>query len=223
MQTAMQAQSPALSELDRTMAPKFPRAGRIFLLICIPVVLAAIYYAPVLMSFGWHLMHGQAVEYRGLRVTVPWGWTADLSLMKEDFPANPQGITLEKPPKTLNIEARGPELIYVNLLLPGPIPETHNGASTTTAAATLDQQAAQWEQLFRDSHPAANFHLSVPVNSPGSAKCIEATPLNAVDGLTGGAALACVSEKDGWLASYAGLQRNVPLFFHVLSELKSRG
>ncbi|GGG91007.1 hypothetical protein [Silvibacterium dinghuense] len=203
----MSVGSETLSELDRTMAPRFPRAGRIFLLICIPIVFAAIYYAPVLMSLGWHIMHGQAVDYRGLRVSVPWGWTADLSAVKEDYPANPQGVTLEKPPKTLNIEARGPELMYINLLLPD-------------AHSTSTQQAAQWEELFRESHPASDFSLAVPANLPATAQCLQATPRQAQDGLHAGAAIACVSEKDGWLANYAGSQRNVPLFFQVLDGLK---
>src|SRR5580698_1602911 len=72
-----------MNELERTMPKRISRAGKIFALACIPLVFLAVYYAPMLTSLGWHLVHGKAIDYRGLRVEVPWGWTADLSLMKE--------------------------------------------------------------------------------------------------------------------------------------------
>ena len=188
-------------------ARSFTLRGKIFAALCIPLICFAVYYSPTLTSLGWHIIHGQAIDYRGLRVEVPWGWTADLSLMKEDFAANPQGITLQKPPKTLNIESRGPELIYINLLLP----DTHS---------TPQQQAAEWQNLFRGSHPTSDFNLAPPANPPAGADCIEATPRAASGDLPSGAALACISITQGWLANYAGTQNNVPLFLNVVSTLK---
>lgn len=192
-------------------AEKFTRSftlrGKIFAALCIPLIILAVYYSPTLTSLGWHTIHGKAIDYRGLHVEVPWGWTADLSLMKEDFPANPQGITLQKPPKTLNIESRGPELIYINLLLPDP-------------RSTSQQQAAEWKNLFLGSHPATDFSLAVPANAPAGADCIEATPRAASGDLPAGAALACVSITEGWLANYAGSKVHIPLFLKVVSTLK---
>lgn len=185
----------------------FTTRGKIFAALCIPIIVLAVYYSPTLTSFGWHVIHGRAIDYRGLHVDVPWGWTADLSLMKEDFPANPQGITIQKPPKTLNIEARGPELIYINLLLPD-------------ARSTPQQQSAEWKNLFLGSHPTTDFILDTPAGAPAGADCIEATPRTSTSGVPSGAALACVSTTQGWLANYAGTKLNVPLFLKVVSTLK---
>jgi hypothetical protein len=194
------------SELSST-AKGIPRIGKIFAVLCIPLVCLAVYYSPTLTSLGWHVLHGKAVDYRGLHVGVPWGWTADLSQMKEDFPANPQGITLQKPPKTLNIESRGPELIYINLLLPD-------------ARSTPQQQAAEWKSLFRGSHPATEFDVASAAGSPSGTDCLEATPRLASGSAPSGAALACISLQQGWLADYAGTRANVPLFLKVISGLK---
>ena len=197
----------AVTPRDITMPRTISRAGKGFALACIPLIILAVYYSPTLTSLGWHILHGKAIDYRGLRVEVPWGWTADLSLMKEDYPANPQGITLEKPPKTLNIESRGPELIYINLLLPD-------------ARSTPQQQAAEWQSLFRQSHPGAQFDVAPPQGFPASANCLEATPRANAPDVPQGAALACISLTGGWLANYAGSQRNVPLFRNVIAQLK---
>jgi hypothetical protein len=189
------------------MPKKISRAGKICAVLCIPIVCLAVYYSPALTSLGWHVIHGKAIDYRGLHVEVPWGWTADLSLMREDFPANPQGITLQKPPKTLNIEARGPELIYINLLLP-------DGRSTP------QQQAEEWKGLFRQSHPASDFDVAAPANFPAGIDCLEAAPRSAGSDAQTGAALACISLQGGWLADYAGSRGNVPLFLKVIAGLK---
>jgi hypothetical protein len=200
----------AVSELDRTIPKTVPLVGKAFVLLCIPLIVLAVYFSPILTSLGWHIVHGRAINYRGLHVDVPWGWTADMSILKEDFPANPQGITLQKPPKTLNIESRGPELIYINLLLPDD-------------RSTPQQQAAEWQSLFRQSHPVTVFNVGAPPDFPASADCLEATPRTTAKDLPSGAALACISLQGGWLANYAGSQSNVPLFRAVLGDLKPKG
>ena len=200
----------AVNELKRTVPKTIPTAGKLSVLLCIPLVLFAVYYSPALTSLGWHVLHGRAIDYRGLHVQVPWGWTADLSLAKEDYPANPQGITLQKPPKTLNIESRGPELMYFNLLLPD-------------ARSTPQQQAEEWKDLFRQSHPSPDFNVAAPANFPAGVDCLEATPRGAAGDDPAGAALACISLREGWLANFAGSQANVPLFLQVIGNLKPQG
>jgi hypothetical protein len=197
----------AAGKFEHTLPRTIPRAGKICAVLCIPLICLAVYYSPTLTSLGWHVMHGRAIEYRGLHVEVPWGWTADLSLMKEDYPANPQGITLQKPPKTLNIEARGPELIYINLLLPD-------------ARSTPQQQAAEWKSLFRQSHSGSEFAVGAPADFPAGTDCLEATPRSTATDVPSGAALACISLQGGWLASYAGTQNNIALFRQVVGKLK---
>lgn len=108
------------SPLHASISKKMTRNAWLLIGLCVPVICLAVYYAPFLVSLGWHVMHGTAVNYRGLRVRVPLGWTADLTLTKDDYPANPQGITLEKQPKTLAFDVAGPEMMYFNLLLPDP-------------------------------------------------------------------------------------------------------
>src|ERR1700751_311121 len=98
------------SQFHASISKKMTRKAWLLIGLCIPVICLAVYYAPSLVSLGWHAMYGMAVNYRGLRVRVPLGWTADLALTKDDYPANPQGITLEKQPKTLGFEVAGPEM-----------------------------------------------------------------------------------------------------------------
>jgi hypothetical protein len=186
---------------------KMSRGSRLLMLCCIPLVLLAVYYAPAMSAMGWHLLHGGVVDYRGLRVEVPWGWSVDGNDAKDDFPANPQGITVQKPPKTLNLESRGPELIYVNLLLPD-------------ARSTPQQQAQEWRNLFLQSHPETVFNIAERKNLLPGADCVEATPRFGSAQDERSAALACISLSQGWLANYAGLQSNVPIFIKVLSGLK---
>jgi hypothetical protein len=200
---------PPPGEVHRTTRNKISRAGKLFAVACLPIIGAAMYYSPTLTSLGWHVIHGRTIEYRGLHVNVPIGWTVDLNLMKEDYPANPQGVTLQKPPKTLNIESRGPELMYINLLLPD-------------AQSTPQQQAAQWNDLFRQSHPAKDFNVEALGNLPAGIDCLQALPRANITGAEAGAALACVSLRGGWLANYAGARGNVASFLQVIQQLKPK-
>jgi hypothetical protein len=193
------------SRFQASMSKKITRKAWLLILLCLPVICLAVYYTPFLASLGWHLMHGMAVNYRGLRVNVPLGWTADLTSTKDDFPANPQGITLEKQPKTLSFEVAGPDMMYFNLLL-------SDGRSTPS------QQAAEWESLFRQSHPASDFDLSRRSDLSSDMDCLQATPRSS----RLGAALACISLRNGWVAEYAGSQANVPVFLQVAGALKSK-
>jgi len=187
----------------RTYPTTFSRTAKLFAVACVPVIVVLVYYAPLLTSFGWHLIHGNAVRYHALHIEVPWGWTADLTALNDDVPGNPQGVTLQKPPKTLALEARGPELIYINVLM-------------ADAQSTPQQQAAEWQTLFRESHPETEFNLRALDNAPGGASCIEASPRTN----NRGAAVACISLTETWLASFAGSRTNLPLFLKVLSGLK---
>jgi len=177
----------------------------LMMLICLPVICLAVYYTPLLVSLGWHAMHGMGVNYRGLRIQVPLGWTADAAPQKDDFPASPQGITLEKQPETLHFESPGPETMYFNVLLPD-------------ARSTPSQQAAQWESLFRQSHSPSEFNMSRLADLSADMSCIQATPVTS----NSAAALACISIENGWVAEYAGSQAHVSLFLQVASALKTK-
>ena len=198
--------TPASSaQLQARMSKKMTPRMWPLIALCIPVICLAVYYTPFLVSLGWHLVHGMTVNYRGLRVRVPLGWTSDLTLMKDDFPANPQGITVEKQPKTLAFEVAGAEMMYFNLLLPD-------------ARDTPAQESEQWKSLFRQAHPASEFDVtSREGNSPGM-DCLEATPV----GNKSAAALTCISVKDGWVANYAGARTHVPLFLDIAAKLKAK-
>jgi hypothetical protein len=168
------------------------------MLICIPLVLLAVYYAPWLASLGWHAMHGMRVNYRGLRVGVPLGWTALTTAPEDDYPGNPQGVTIEKQPKTLAFESDGPEMMYFNLLVSDP-------------KITSSEQIAEWQNLFRQAHPDSSFEVVSPDGVPAGMNCVQATPR----GSRSAAALACISPAQGWLAQFAGSQAHVPLFFRL--------
>jgi hypothetical protein len=191
------------SHLQASISKKMTRKTWFLILLCTPIICLAVYYTPSLVSLGWHVMHGMAIQYRGLWVRVPLGWTADLTLTKDDYPANPQGITVEKQQKTLAFEVAGPEMMYFNLLLPDP---------RTTPA----QQAAQWDSLFRQAHPASDFDITSPANLPAGMECLQAIPrASHMD-----AVLACISLKDGWVADYAGSREHLPVFLRIAALLK---
>jgi hypothetical protein len=54
-----------------------------------------IIFSPWLYSFGWHLRHGELLEYRGQNFVVPNRWIADPK------PQGRQGLTLRKWPVTV--------------------------------------------------------------------------------------------------------------------------
>ncbi|HTA86338.1 MAG TPA: hypothetical protein VK729_08690 [Silvibacterium sp.] len=193
------------SHLHGTLSKKMPRTTWLLIMCCLPVIVLAVYFTPLLVSLSWHVMHGASINYRGLRVRVPMGWTVDINTLKEDFPANPQGITLEKQPKTLSLIAPGQESMYFNLLLP-------DGRSTPT------QQVAQWESLFRQSHSTSDFDIVRRNDLHPDMNCLEAIP----HGIPSAAALACISLEHGWVAEFAGSQGNVPLFLQVAGALKRK-
>ena len=175
------------------------------ILLCAPVICLMVYYTPWLMSLGWHATHGMNVNYRGLKVHVPMGWTGVTNAGQEDFTENPQGVTLEKQPKTLGFDSQGPEMMYFNLLLPDP-------------KVTVSEQIAQWQDIFRQAHPPSSFDLDTPAGVPAGMECIQATPHEH----RSAAALACVSSTGGWLAQFAGSQAQVPLFLNIASRLNSK-
>ncbi len=199
-----------MSDQSATETPKwtanpttFSRSAKLLATACVPVIVLLVYYAPSLTSLGWHLIHGSVVRYHGLRIEVPLGWTADVGASSDDFPGNPQGITLQKPPKTLRLEAGGPELVYINVL-------------TADEQSTPQQQMTEWQSLFRESHAENEFEVTKPNDVPPSVECLEATPLANKRGV----ALACISLSQEWLANFAGSRTNVPLFLNVLAGLK---
>ena len=174
------------------------------LLFCAPVICLAVYYTPWLMSLGWHARHGMSVHYRGLRIRVPLGWTALTTAAEDDFPESPQGVTIEKQPKSLIFDSEGPEMMYFNLLLPDP-------------KVTLSEQITQWLNLFREAHSSSSFDVTAPAGVPPGMGCLQATPHNSRTA----AALACVSPAGGWVAQFAGSQAQVALFFDIAARIKS--
>lgn len=131
------------------------------------------------------------------------GWTADSGASSDDVPGNPQGITLQKPPKTLRLEAAGPELIYINVL-------------TTDERSTPQEQMTEWQSLFQESHAKREFEVTKLDDVPSGVECLEAIPL----ANRRGAALECISLPQEWLANFAGSRTDVPLFLKVLAGLK---
>jgi hypothetical protein len=118
---------------------------------------------------------------------------------------NPQGVTLEKQPKSLAFEVAGPEMMYFNLLLP----------DTGIEPA---QQAEQWANLFRRVHPDSQFTLTSPAGLAPGMECLEATPLENNDAT----ALSCISVENGWIAEYAGARKHMAEFLSIAAGLKSK-
>lgn len=186
------------------MQKRRPKTWRL-LLFCVPIICLAVYYSPLLVSLGWHATHGMSIHYRGLHIRVPFGWTAMPTAAEDDYPDNPQGVTIEKQPMTFAFDSGGPEMMYFNLLLPDP-------------KTTPSEQVAEWQNLFRQAHPVSGFDVGPAAGAPSGMDCLQATPR---DGQAS-AALACVSSKGDWLAQFAGSQAHVPLFLEIAASLKSK-
>ena len=133
------------------------------------------------------------------------GWAGVSTADDDDFEQNPQGVTIEKLPITLAFASDGPEMMYFNVLLPDP-------------KASLSQQIAEWQNIFREAHPVSGFDVAAPASIPSGMDCLQAMPRNDRTG----AALACVSSAGGWLAQFAGSRADVPVFLKTAASLNSR-
>ena len=60
------------------------------------------WYGPVITASLWHVCHPRGwVEYRGLRVRVPWPWVADTEAEDADPTMTPQGLQLKRMPREM--------------------------------------------------------------------------------------------------------------------------
>jgi hypothetical protein len=178
--------------------------GKAALAGAVPLGVAIAIYGPALSMVMWHATHWGPVHYRGLRVNVPWGWTADTQNLIDDPPANPQGLMLSHFPLSLRWKGQEYEGIDVNVLL--------------TDGNVSDQQARQsWEELFRDSHLHDGFEVRRPPSAlPNGADCLVARPKQG----TVRVEWSCISTTNGWMASFAGQPAEVPIFLRIVSGLK---
>jgi hypothetical protein len=75
-----------------------------------------------------------------------------------------------------------------------------------------------WERLLSQSHPASVFDSARSNDLSADLDCIEAIPHDTHSA----AAMACISQKHGWVAQFAGSQESVPVFLKTLYGLKPR-
>ncbi len=169
----------------------------------LPIVFAVAYYEPVLTTAFWHALYGGSMQYRGLRMHVPGGWTAVMSSLRDDPPLNPQGVSLQKAPLNLTLESKGSELIVVNVRL-------HD------ARATDEQELADWRKLQIDTHPAPGYATDEPAEQVQGATCLRARSVQS----QGNVVWVCLSLRDGWEASYEGREKDVPQFLSVVRRLR---
>jgi hypothetical protein len=168
------------------------------LLVCV-----AGWYGPWLTATGWRVFHpGGWVDYRGLRVRVPWPWIADSDMSRDDSGATPLGLGLKKLPQTLN-HRLPPQSVFVTVISADP-------------GVTAEQQTSQWMAMFRETHPGAEFSGVTPTAIPSGASCLRAGyPSKPTD-----IVWTCISVSGGWVANLEGHGSDEPAFFEVVGGLK---
>jgi hypothetical protein len=187
----------------KKLAKKIPWFAKLTLAAGIPILLTVGYYEPLLTTSFWHLLYGGSMQYRGLKIHVPWGWTADMSTLRDDPPLNPQGVSMQKAPLNLTLESQESELIVVNVRM-------HD------AHATDQQQLEQWRRLQLDTHPSSSYSVDTPDDKVEGADCLRARNLRSTQDVV----WTCLSMPDGWEASYEGHEKDVPQFLKVVRGLK---
>jgi hypothetical protein len=164
---------------------------------------AAIWYSPTVTETLWHTFHPRGfIQYRGLRVQVPWPWIADTELTGSDPTITPQGLALRKMAPTIGLRLP-PQSLFVTVISPDP------GVSPA-------QQTERWLQAFRETHPGSTFEAARSANVPGGASCMSARDPAAPPGVV----WTCISVDGGWVANFEGYEDDVPVFFRVVGNLQ---
>jgi hypothetical protein len=161
------------------------------------------WYSPWVTASLWRVFHPQGrVEYRGLRVKVPWPWIADTDALRADPTLVAQGLALKKMPPTMT-QRLPPQSLFVTVISPDP-------------GVTADEQTEQWLNIFRGAHPQAEFRAGTPTAIPAGASCLSAVYLDKPTE----AVWTCISVKQGWVANFEGQRRDEPVFLEVVGGLK---
>jgi hypothetical protein len=186
------------------LPPWLIRALRI--VVALACVVIAGWYSPELTAAGWRVFNPLGrVEYRGLRVRVPWRWTAQTNGDKEDASVAPMGVSLRKAARHLG-EKGPPETIFVTVI-------------SSDDGLTEDQQTDAWLAVFRMTHPGVQFENQPPAEVPQNVSCMgtrsEDEPKDEPR-----VVWTCISVRNGWVANFEGRISNVPVFFWTVERLR---
>jgi hypothetical protein len=186
-------------------------------LVAAAIVAGAAWYSPWIEAAGWRVFHpGGRVSYRGLRVLVPWPWTANEEAVKAEAAVSPQGILLRRTPYTLQRRSLN-QSIFVTVISADP------GVSAA-------RQQDGWLEMFRATHPGASFEgrtlASGGAASSPAASCLSARYPATSDGASPegagaqGVVWTCISVENGWVANFEGRDGDADVFFRVVGSLK---
>jgi hypothetical protein len=158
------------------------------------------WYSPLITAAGWHVFHPHGrIEYRGLRVLVPWPWTAESD---PDPTVSPEGLGLKRMPFTM--DRRLPvQAMFVTVISPDP-------------GKTVAQQTDEWMEAFRATHPGAIFDNATLAPLPAGAHCLSAHS----HWIPGQVVWTCISVEAGWVADFEGETSDAPSFFRIVTGLK---
>jgi len=172
-------------------------------LLALVLVCVAGWYSPLAPAAIWRLFHPTGwVNYRGLRVRVPWPWIANTDATGEDPSAVPQGMALKKTPFAVNHRSMT-ETIFVTVISQDP-------------GITAEGQTEAWMETFRMTHPGDTFDTQTPKAIPAGASCTVARD----DQKQNDAVWTCISIRGGWVANYEGCWAGASEFFDMLTHLR---
>jgi len=176
-------------------------------LLCWSVALiftaVAAWYGPMVTAAGWRAVHPRGwVNYRGLRVLVPWPWISDMDTVEGEQAVSPEGISLKRMAST-TVRHKAAQSIFITVISPDP-------------GLTAEQQMAGWMNAFRVTHPGSEFDETTPVAIPAGSKCLSARDPGGEQDVV----WTCISVKGGWVANFEGRTSEEPVFFRVVENLK---
>jgi hypothetical protein len=167
------------------------------------IVAVAAWYSPFIGAVGWHIFHPRgSVSYRGMRVLVPWPWTAETESDDGEPAVSPQGLALKRTPFTMDRRLTN-QSIFVTVI-------------SSDTGVTPDRQHEAWLDMFRATHPGAAFANTTPVAVPPGTNCLSARSHWNQNGVV----WTCISVQNGWVADFEGYERDVPVFFKIVRNLK---
>ncbi|MDE3110944.1 MAG: hypothetical protein KGL02_13510 [Acidobacteriota bacterium] len=173
--------------------PKFTRI--LWAVLCLAALL--LFTSPMVLTLGWHAIHGNSVEFRGHTIAVPLRWTAD--------PEGLLNLSMYRHPATLVQGVRFTSMISIAPTLPRRKGNTR-------------PDYAMWEKAY--------WNTALPgqtVNGPirtGSGSH-EAVCMEAIDAKGAGLESAsCLMLGGSWEADFLGRADDMDAFFGLIRNFR---
>jgi hypothetical protein len=158
-------------------------------------------FSPGLVSFLWHTLHGNTVEYAGKRIPVPLRWYAHIES---------HSVQLSKLPITVFFLGE-PHPVW-SFLEPNP--------GHMTSSNSQEEIYQSFVNAYWTLRPKNDDIVSGPIRiaaSGGEAVCMKSSSLRNKDRVSA----ACLFFRGTWMAEFVGDETEISNFFQVISGTSS--